>query len=73
MIRHLVCVGRPLLVYAAAALVGVAMAQEAAPVAADPSMVGELGLPVAGVIAAALIRGWTPTIRVVHVHEGKQP
>jgi hypothetical protein len=61
-------VARSLAVYALAACCGVALAQ-------DPSGglvlggAGEVATPVGLVLAAAIVRGWTPTIRVVHVQE----
>lgn len=61
---------RSLAICAVAGCVGVALAQ-------DPGGnlvlggAGDVATPVGLVLAAAIVRGWTPTIRVVHVQEHK--
>lgn len=57
---------RALVVYVAAACWGVALAQDG-PVALPAA--GDVTGPVGLVLAAAIVRGWTPTIRVVHVQD----
>lgn len=61
-------VWRSLAVYCAAACYGVALAQDA-----GSSVVpgGELATPLGLVLSAAIVRGWTPTVRVIHAKEDK--
>jgi len=61
---------RALLVYAAAACWGVALAQDGSPVALPAA--GDVTGPIGLVLAAAIVRGWTPTIRVVHVQDSEK-
>ena len=60
---------RSLALYLAAACYGVALGQDLAPVAV-PTVPGEaFATPLGFVLTAAILRGWTPTVRVIHARE----
>lgn len=62
-------VARSLAVYLCAACAGVALAQD--PGGAVALGAPDVATPLGMVIAAGIVRGWTPTIRVVHVQGDK--
>lgn len=62
---------RSIAIYACAACAGVALAQDPAG-AVSLGAAGDVATPLGMVIAAGIVRGWTPTIRVVHVQGDKQ-
>lgn len=62
---------RSLAVYLCAACAGVALAQDPGGAVALGTA-GDVATPLGMVIAAGIVRGWTPTIRVVHVQGDKQ-
>ena len=53
--------------------IGALAAAEASDGAAAPSLVEPLAAPAGAVLVAALLRGWTPTIRVIHVRDNTHP
>ena len=38
-----------------------------------PLPIGDVANPLAAVVVAGLLRGWTPTLRILHVHEEGAP
>ncbi len=53
--------------------IGALAAAEAADGTGSPSLVEPLAAPAGAVMVAALLRGWTPTIRVIHVRDTHPP